>query len=226
MNNVAHLNMSSSIDSHFRLLDLFCGEGLAAWGYWLSGRFSEIVGVDIHEFRGRYSFDFIRGDALTLDYAFLDQFDFIHASPPCQAYSKATPEAARGRHMRLVAATHLMLHAAGKPYVIENVEGSSQELRPNIVLNGQSLGLPIDRRRYFHASVLKSPIRKIMRNQVSHHIHDSIDRQSLIEAMGLEVINPNALKKMTVKGMKQGIPPAMTHYISTRLLAHKVMIGA
>jgi DNA (cytosine-5)-methyltransferase 1 len=205
---------------------LYCGEGLAAWGYWLSGRFSEIVGVDCDlKNATRYSFDFIHADCLTLDYDFLSQFDFIHASPPCQAYSKVTPKPARKKHMRLIAATHLMLYAIGAPYVIENVEGSGQELRPNIVLNGQSLGLPSDRRRYFHASTLKSPIRQMMRNQASHHINSSINRQSLIEAMGLEVINPNALRKMTVRGMKQGIPPAMTQYISSGLLSHKVGIN-
>jgi len=49
-----------------RLLDLCCGAGLAAWGYWRSGAFSEVVGVDINPMP--YPFDFICGDALTLDY--------------------------------------------------------------------------------------------------------------------------------------------------------------
>jgi hypothetical protein len=90
-----------------RLLDLFCGEGLAAWGYWLSGRFSEIVGVDINpEMSSSYSFDFVCADALTLDYEFLLQFDFIHASPPCQGYSKMTPD--QSKHPRLIPGTHLM----------------------------------------------------------------------------------------------------------------------
>lgn len=215
-----------SIDNNFKLLDLYCGEGLAAWGYWLSGRFSEIVGVDTNaNFARRYSFDFINADALSLDYEFLSQFDFIHASPPCQAYSKNTPKSHRGNHMRLVAATHLMLVAAGKNYVIENVEGSSKELRPNIVLNGQSVGLSIDRRRYFHSSTLAKPIRQIMRSCAASHVHNSMNRSDVINAMGLSVINPRALKRITVNGMLQGVPPAMTKYISNRLLPHKVMIA-
>ena len=125
-----------------RLLDLYCCEGLGAWGYWLSGRFSEIVGVDKDgDRRSSYSFDFIQADALTLDYEFLMSFDFIHASPPCQGYSNRTPD--KTKHMRLVAATHLMLTAAGKPYVIENVEGSSKELLPNLVMDGHYFGLPL-----------------------------------------------------------------------------------
>lgn len=212
--------------TQFKLLDLYCGEGLAAWGYWLSGRFSEIVGVDINpKMRNRYSFDFIQGSALDLDYEFLSQFDFIHASPPCQGYSKATPEAYRSNHPRLIAATHLMLHASGKNYVIENVEGSGRELKPNIVLNGNAVGLPIDRRRYFHSSTLEKPIRKIMRNQVTHNLHDQATRAEVIEGMGLGIINPNALKKMTKSGMLQGIPPAMTKQISTWLLPHKVVFS-
>ena len=234
MSSGANLNMSiqerSKISrppvSHFKMLDLFCGEGLAAWGYWLSGRFSEIVGIDNNPKMARnYSFDFIEGDALKLDYDFLSQFDFIHASPPCQAYSKRTPRAYRANHPKLVAATHLMLYASGKPYVIENVEGAGKELRPNIVLNGQSIGLSLDRRRYFHASTLTGSIRKIMRSRAAPHLHSSMGRDAIIQAMGLQAINPNALKRMTVDGMLQGIPPAMTKYISTRLFNHKVGIA-
>jgi DNA (cytosine-5)-methyltransferase 1 len=112
-----------------KLLDLFCGEGLAAWGYWRSGRFSEIVGVDLNpQMKGRYAFDFILGDVQALTYDFLDQFDFIHASPPCQAYSYITPD--QTRHARLVAATRLMLYASGKPHVIENVQGQLRSCAP------------------------------------------------------------------------------------------------
>lgn len=216
-----------SIDTNFKLLDLYCGEGLASWGYWLSGRFSEIVGIDIDSsMQGKYSFDFINADALSLDYEFLSQFDFIHASPPCQAYSKQTPKDYRDNHMRLIPGTHLMLSASGLPYVIENVEGSSKDLRPNIVLNGHSVGLQIDRRRYFHSSTIKKPIRNIRSAGASHHVHNSMNRDDVIQAMGLQVINKNALSQMTVDGMLQGIPPLMTKFISTRVLAHKVMIGA
>ena len=208
-----------------RLLDLFCGEGLAAWGYWLSGRFTEIVGVDTNnEMSARYSFDFINMSALGLTYDFLSQFDFIHASPPCQGYSNATPD--QSLHQRLVAATHLMLYASGKPYVIENVEGSSKELRPNIVMDGHYFGLPSERRRYFHASTLERPLRLMSSGRtINVHGGDYINRRSLIEALGLDVINARRLSNLTMAGMEQGVAPAMTKYIAETIFPNKTLIG-
>src|SRR5215207_8218785 len=117
-----------------RLLSLFCGGGLACWGYWRSGRFSEIVGVDIADHSAAYAFDFIQADALALDYDFLLDFDAIHASPPCQAYSTLTPEQYKPNHPRLIEPTRQMLEAVGVPFVIENVPGSVRELRPNLAM--------------------------------------------------------------------------------------------
>lgn len=133
-----------------KMLDLCCGGGLVGAGYWLSGCFTEVVGIDILDMSDRYPFDFIQGDAFALDYDFLSQFDFIHASPPCQAYSTLTPEYARDRHPRLIPNAHLMLKAWGGPHVIENVGGSSKDLRPNLRLSGFDVGLPMQRYRYFH----------------------------------------------------------------------------
>lgn len=71
-----------------RLLDLFCGAGLAADGYHAAG-FDEIVGVDINP-QPSYPYGFIQGDALDVLRTWdLTQFDAIHASPPCQAHTRA-----------------------------------------------------------------------------------------------------------------------------------------
>lgn len=218
--------MSCDRACHFRLLDLYCGEGLAAWGYWRSSRFSEIVGVDINpDMRTKYSFDFVCRNALTLDYEFLDQFDFIHASPPCQAYSKITPD--KSKHLRLIAATHLILHATGKPYVIENVEGSGLELHPNLVANGTYFGLPSDRRRYFHVSALKTPLRRISSGGAANiQVNGgNVTRAEVITAMGLDVISPHRLKLLSLHGMEQGVPPAMTKYIAELVIPDKFLIG-
>jgi hypothetical protein len=205
-----------------RMLDLYCGEGLAAWGYWRSGRFSEIVGVDINHVKlARYSFDKHLANCLSLDYDFLAGFDFVHASPPCQAYSKITPHPER--HLRLIAATHLMLKAAGVPYCIENVEGSSSELRPNLVLDGQAVGLTSKRRRYFHVSTLKKALRRISMSRASH-TQGCMNRQEAIECMGLGMINQNRLNLITLTGMEQGVPPAMTLLIAELMFpAYKAM---
>ena len=68
-----------------RLLDLFCGAGGAAMGYHRAG-FEEIVGVDIKP-KPRYPFTFVQGDALEYVREHGQEFDAIHASPPCQGYS-------------------------------------------------------------------------------------------------------------------------------------------
>jgi len=208
-----------------RLLDLYCCEGLGAWGYWLSGRFSEIVGVDKDgDRRSSYSFDFIQADALSLDYEFLLSFDFIHASPPCQGYSNRTPD--KSRHMRLIAATKLMLEAAGKPYVIENVEGSSKDLRPNLVMDGHYFGLPSERRRYFYVSTLAAPLRLMSRGRtINVHGWDYINRSQMINALGLDEINARRLSRITMYGMQQGIAPAMTRKIAELVMPNKFMIG-
>lgn len=214
--------------SHRRLLDLCCGEGLAAWGYWRSGRFSEIVGVDSNpEMSARYSFDFVCRDMLTLDYEFLDQFDFIHASPPCQAYSNITPNWARGNHLRLIAATHLMLHAAGKPFIIENVPGAKRDLRPNCEMNGLYFGLPSDRPRYFYISTLKRTWKLIKRGRgVVIHGGDYLSRDGLIDAFGLrEMISPHQLKRITRTGIEQGIPPIFTKTLAETLFSSVFRVG-
>lgn len=208
-----------------RLLDMFCCEGVGAWGYWLSGRFSEIVGVDKDcDRRSSYSFDFICADALTLDYDFLMSFDFIHASPPCQGYSNQTPD--KTRHMRLIAATHLMLYASGVPYVIENVEGSSRDLRPNLVMDGHYFGLPSERRRYFHMSTLAVPLRLMKKGRtINLHGWNYTSRADFIEGLGLNQINERRLSKITLSGMEQGLAPAMTRKIAELFTGKKFMIG-
>src|SRR4051812_21571297 len=76
-----------------RLLDLFCGAGGCSVGYERAG--FEVVGVDIAE-QPRYPFEFWQADAMRVlgvlvhDGFWLDyEWDAIHASPPCQDYSRA-----------------------------------------------------------------------------------------------------------------------------------------
>jgi DNA (cytosine-5)-methyltransferase 1 len=101
-----------------RLLDLFCGAGLASDGY--SRWFDDIVGVDIHN-QYRFPYEFVKADALTFP---LHGFDAIHASPPCQAYSDLQKRNNRNTrpYPDLISEIRTRLQEANVPYVIENVE--------------------------------------------------------------------------------------------------------
>lgn len=210
-----------------RLLDLYCGEGLAAWGYWCSGRFSEIVGVDINPLVGeRYAFDFIQADCLALTYDFLMDFDFIHASPPCQAYSYLTRDDGKERP-KLVAGTKLMLYASGVPHVIENVQGAVKELRPNLTLDGHYVGLPMERRRYFYISTWRASHQRLACGDETISVHQGgfVPRPTLERAFGLEMIPERQRGRLTARGIEEGVPPAMTYYIASELFREKLAIG-
>ena len=119
-----------------RLLDLFCGAGGAAMGYHRAG--FDVVGVDIKP-QPHYPFEFHKGNVFQLsrNYRFVEGFDAIHASPPCQAYSSATREPAK--HPDLYQCTRVLLQEAGLPYVIENVIGAPYG--HGVVLCGSMFGL-------------------------------------------------------------------------------------
>jgi DNA (cytosine-5)-methyltransferase 1 len=104
-----------------KLLDMFCKAGGASMGYHRAGFC--VTGVDI-EPQKNYPFPFIQADCMELDVDFLRQFDAIHASPPCQAHSDLKHMWNAKKHKDLVEPTRRLLLGAGKPFIIENVEGA------------------------------------------------------------------------------------------------------
>lgn len=105
-----------------RLLDLFCCEGVGARGYIAAG--FDVTGVDVEpRFAKRYPGRFVHADALAYVREHGHEYDVIHASPPCQAYS-ITRHTHNASHPDLIDATREALRATGKPYVIENVPGA------------------------------------------------------------------------------------------------------
>lgn len=147
-----------------RILDLYCGDGGAGVGYSRAGFW--VVGVDKFA-HPRYPFDFVQMDAIEALFRlwigwpifdsvglpwYLKDFDAIHASPPCQAYSNITPD--KSKHKDMIPATRDLLLAIGKPYVIENVMGAIRHLRAPIWLCGMVFGLKVYRHRAFESNKL------------------------------------------------------------------------
>jgi DNA (cytosine-5)-methyltransferase 1 len=77
----------------------------------------DVTGVDINP-QPRYPFRFIQADAITFP---LEGFDFIWASPPCQAFSRLRHLHKKDRP-NLIPSTRSRLVKSGAPYCIENVE--------------------------------------------------------------------------------------------------------
>lgn len=135
-----------------RALDLFCGAGGATKGMQRAG--FHVTGVDIF-CQPRYCGDaFVQADALMPPFDLARQFDFIWASPLCQAYVKfrMLTRGPRKDHPRLIEPTRELLKASGVPYAIENVEGAPLE-NPS-KLCGSHFGLGVRRHRLFETSFM------------------------------------------------------------------------
>lgn len=119
-----------------RALDLFCCAGGASMGLHKAG--FEVVGVDLRP-QPRYPFEFHQADALTFP---LDGFDFIWASPPCQAHTAMKTMHNAKEHEDLIPETRERLRSSGIPYVIENVVGAP--LSNTFLLCGTMFGLGVE----------------------------------------------------------------------------------
>jgi DNA (cytosine-5)-methyltransferase 1 len=205
-----------------RLLDLFCGGGGAAMGYHRAG--FEVVGVDINP-QGNFPFEFHQADALTYPLA---GFDFVHASPPCQLYTRKSSDWGRKRthwpeHLDLVGPTRDRLVKTGLPYVIENVVGAP--LNAQLLLCGTMFGLTIRKHRLFESNVsLPLPPASCTDHSECYNPWQGKGRSAakLREAMGIDwlPISGGASRKAGYTGdLFNAIPPAFTEHIGRGLLA-------
>lgn len=69
------------------LLDVFCGVG--GWSKTFMDRGWACTGVDLHDFSETYPGEFIQADALTLERSWIDKFDAVLMSPPCEDFARA-----------------------------------------------------------------------------------------------------------------------------------------
>lgn len=130
-----------------RAIDLFCGAGGSSMGLKQAG-FDYILGVDI-EIQNEYPFSFMVQDVLAISPGAFKRFDFIWASPPCQAWSVASqPAKARGKeYPELIDKTRQLLLKTGKPFVLENVYQAP--IRKDLILDGTMFDLGVIRKRAF-----------------------------------------------------------------------------
>ena len=177
----------------------------------------EVLGVDIRP-QPRYPFTFVQADALEfLTEVRFGEYDLIHASPPCQAYSRATAWIGdRSQHPDLIALVQALLRKVGTPYVIENVQEARRLLREPVLLCGSHFGLPIQRHRYFEIS----PSVFFLMSPCSHHpddfSHDHGKKQTEAcyrDAMGCHW--------MTVQEAREAIPPAYTRWIGQQMQGYR-----
>jgi DNA (cytosine-5)-methyltransferase 1 len=188
-------------------------------GYHRAG-FADILGVDIKP-QPHYPFEFVQADALEYVAAHGNEFDVIHASPPCQGYSRMRHLSwlAGREYPLLIPATRAVLQATGRRWVIENV---SDAPLTGAELCGAALGLPIIRHRRFESDVLllfppypghpvlfrgSATMRQRGKNSGVMGIAPGQDPR---EAMGIFW--------MTTRELRQAIPPSYTEWIGRRLL--------
>lgn len=203
-----------------RLLDLYCGGGGASFGYDLAG--FEVTGVDIVE-QSNYVGDFVCDDAITFLNEFGHEYDVIHASPPCQQYSKSTSDQrTRGiTYPDLVGPTRDALITCGKPYIIENVVGAP--LIDPILLCGAMFNIPTYRHRLFECSFpISAPqhpkhVAKVNRIGIRPKADEYIEY--IGHFPGKDIVAAfTGLTWLTTNQLAQSIPPQYTRYIGRRTL--------
>jgi DNA (cytosine-5)-methyltransferase 1 len=209
-----------------RLLDLYCGAGGAAAGYARAG--FEVIGVDIHR-QPHYPFRFIRADVLSqIAAALLETVDAVHASPPCQAYTRKSSTWGRERtnvieHPDLLGPTRELLKATGLPYVIENVPGAPIDAQ--LMLCGTHFGRPLIKHRLFEANwpLPMAPASCDHRDVYNPWSGKGRSAEKLREAQGTPWIpmSGGASRKAGVTGdLFNAIPPAYTEHIGKALMAY------
>lgn len=135
-----------------KLLDLCCGAGGAAMGYYKAaqdlGLKIEITGIDIKP-QPNYPFKFIQADAVAYFAKNHKKYTHFHSSPPCQKYTNSTAQYRKQgyQYADILEAIKQAFYAQVKPAIIENVRQAP--IRPDVVLIGYMFGLKVIRRRHF-----------------------------------------------------------------------------
>ncbi len=145
-----------------KCLDLCCCSGGASDGYHDAG--FEVTGVDIKE-QKQYPYSFYKGDAVEIvrgaGLVNLNEFDFIHASPPCQTHTSLVHiRNAQGGKAAVVDILDEVVEgliACKKPFIVENVSNAILKKKHDglheITLCGSMFGLKVRRHRKFWSNI-------------------------------------------------------------------------
>ena len=210
-----------------RLLDLYCGAGMAAYGYRQAG-FDVIRGIDINR-QKHYPYDFRQDDALeVLASDEPEEFDVIHASPPCQLHTQAQhlreAQGKDSRYFDLLTPTIELLREkwSHKVWVVENVPGAPG-MDAAAIECGSAYGLGVRRHRLFLSNLLLFSSGCDHERQgrpwgVYHRLGDSIPDggrtaetiEQAREVMGVD-------RPIPFSALKEGFPPHYTRHVGEQI---------
>lgn len=222
------------------MLDLFCGAGGAAMGYYRAG--FDVVGVDINP-QPHYPFEFHQGDAIEYLEAHANiamshggpTVDAIHASPVCHDWTSLASVSGKNGTAALLTDTLELIQYTGVPWVVENVVGAplphQSDLfgRHGVILCGTMFGLKVQRHRLFESSFpIPTPDHGSHEGEfysVAGHGDPNWKRRDELphtsgpgyadrcrDAMGIDW--------MTRDELSQAIPPAYTQFIGEQLIQY------
>ena len=214
------------------LLDTFCKAGGCSMGYHRAG--FDVVGVDISP-QPNYPFEFFQMDAIEFIEKHGHKFDIIHASPPCQGYSRSTGQFRKNGKVYpdLIVPTRDALIKTGKPYIIENVP--SAPIIPDIKLCGEMFGLLVIRWRWFELGggifmlqpgkpqIKKKMVRNGERVSVfgnGNYRKSKNDKMPLFKKESVRATWSHAMgiDWMTVLELSEAIPPVYTEFIGKSII--------
>lgn len=197
-----------------RVLDLYCCQGGASQGYIDAG--FAVVGVDLYP-QPRYPWPFDQADAIEYVLEYGAEFELIHASPPCQLYSK-THRINRSEFPDLIGPTRDALDKVGVPYVIENVVDAASELLEPVELCGSMFGIETYRHRLFettwkmeapphpeHIARTTKMGRAPVDGQYMHIVGNFSGTDRARSIMGMPWANRD--------GLREAIPPVYSEYV-------------
>jgi DNA (cytosine-5)-methyltransferase 1 len=210
----------------------------------------DVVGVDIKP-QPRYPFEFVQRDAIqVLREAIAEwndpdgmrhDFDAIHASPPCQAFTAYRRTGNVGEYPDLIEPTRELLSATGLPWIIENVAGAP--LVDPLMLCGSMFDLDVQRHRFFESNVPLEPPPWPCRHKIwgrdrfpgGRSVERTGSSRGLVRAcveigswdIPLDVQQrAMGIEWMTLEELSEAIPPAYTEQLGAQLIERVRAVAA